>query len=1064
VKQPDPALAATKPETRAGDPTSASSAKALGRYTLRELLGAGGMGEVWSAHDPGLDRVVAIKLVRSDLANARTRARLAREAQALARVNHPNVVAVHEVGADGDQVYFVQELVRGVDLARWLEAAPRTRREVVDVFVQAGRGLAAAHDAGIVHRDFKPSNVLVGDDGRTRVGDFGLARTHRNDDDAEPAVSPTPKSDGVTETGAVVGTPLYMSPEQHLGHAPNAAGDQFSFCVSLYQALFRQLPFAGKTPLDYSLEAVRGEVCAPPRDSDVPAWLRELLLRGLRSGGRTPYASMHELVDELAADHASKRRWRWAVAGAALVAASAGAVVFTIVRSREEVCSGAPEQLATVWNDGAKAAARDAFAATHLPYAPAEWLRVQTALDSYGRAWTTMHTDTCKATRMRGEQSEAVLDLRMSCLAHRLQELDAAATLFGKADAQTVEKAQHVAAALAPVAECADVDALRAVTPSPRDPVVAAKVDAIHVRLASERALVHAGKYKEALPLATALVADARATDYAPVLSDASMELGRLQAELRLDQAAELTMREAFLAAQASGLDANAVRAAGGYAQLIGGDKVQVEEARWWLELARSTLRRRPDRTLESWLTTKAAAVLISAARYDDARAELERGLAIAVNAEVAADQFHDLSIVLQHQGKYEEALAAERKALAERQRVLGPDHPAIAIDRAQIASLLGNIGHYDQAIIETRAALAVNERALGVDHPFALGNRFVIATLMSARGDDREALGEYRRVLEGQQRRLAATDPAIAATHRAIGITLGRLERFDEAIAELGITLALDAKSRDVDDPSMADTRLQLGMTYSKAHRLDEALRELGSALDIYERKLPSHPIVAVVHSELADVLGQRHRFELALDHARRGLAITEKAFGTDHPYVGIARKAIGFVLERWGKYNAALVEFRRALPLLGKQEGGEPAVAEAHMHIGVTLSKLGKHREALQEITTALAGYEKATGPHSSDAANARAELGRALIEAGDYGRAADLLTRAADELAHDQDHALLAAVHFQLARARWEQGNDRAAARALAVEARDVLAKTPDPDSFEEFAEVKKWLASH
>jgi serine/threonine protein kinase len=223
----------------------------VGRYVLLDAVGSGGMGVVYAAYDPELDRKVAIKLLRFDRlgseAGERDRLRLQREAQAIARLSHPNVVHVYDVGTFGDQVFVAMEFVAGRTLRQWAEEEPRPWREVVDRFALAGRGLAAAHAAGLIHRDFKPDNVLLGDDGRVRVVDFGLARPAGQQPAPEGERTPSggTLAHPLTEWGVVVGTPAYMAPEQLRGEASDERSDQLSFCVSLYETLYGERPFPG---------------------------------------------------------------------------------------------------------------------------------------------------------------------------------------------------------------------------------------------------------------------------------------------------------------------------------------------------------------------------------------------------------------------------------------------------------------------------------------------------------------------------------------------------------------------------------------------------------------------------------------------------------------------------------------------------------------------------------------------------------------------------------------------------------------------------------------------------
>ncbi|PCC75646.1 WD40 repeat [Nannocystis exedens] len=352
-------------------PGEAAPAK-IGRFTVLRQIGAGGMSVVYAAYDERLDRRIAVKLLRSG-ESADNQARLLREAQAMARLSHPNVVAVHEVGAWEQQVYVAMEFVRGPNLRDWLQAVPRDIREIREVFVAAGRGLAAAHHAGLVHRDFKPANVLVGDDGRVRVGDFGLVR-HAGDEPADgPAPAPVPAasivqagarvelSTTLTETGAILGTPAYMSPEQHLGRPVDARSDQFSFCVALYEALYGAPPFAGRDLFELAKRVLAGAVSPVPEDSKVPAWLRRAVLRGLAVDPAARWPSIDDLLDELERD--PERSWRTRRTAALVGLAVVGVVVGLVVVARERADAAAQAQRAEAAAERQRRTAEDERAA-----------------------------------------------------------------------------------------------------------------------------------------------------------------------------------------------------------------------------------------------------------------------------------------------------------------------------------------------------------------------------------------------------------------------------------------------------------------------------------------------------------------------------------------------------------------------------------------------------------------------------------------------------------------------------------------------------------------------------
>ena len=275
----------------------------VGRYTVDGKVGQGGMGLVYRATDPQLHRDVALKLVRPDHVSGRGgeqhRARLLREARAMAQLRHPNVVRVYDVGEHDGGVFVAMEFVDGKDGHRWIREEKPAWPRVVGVFRAAGKGLAAAHDAGLVHRDFKPPNILLGEH-RVQVMDFGLARSAEDIRGGKAELeSEDDWSEAVTSDGVVVGTPAYMAPEQFHGAPADARTDQYSFCVSLWEALFRQLPFAGRTAKAMAAAKLNDQLRDPPQEIEVPPQLLALLRRGLSADRDDRYGGMPDVLREL---------------------------------------------------------------------------------------------------------------------------------------------------------------------------------------------------------------------------------------------------------------------------------------------------------------------------------------------------------------------------------------------------------------------------------------------------------------------------------------------------------------------------------------------------------------------------------------------------------------------------------------------------------------------------------------------------------------------------------------------------------------------------------------------
>jgi Protein kinase domain len=348
------------PEQGDAAPAIVPPPASIGRFRIDRQLGAGAMGVVYEAFDPDLQRSVAVKVLRATPGDS-ARNRLLREARAMARLSHPNVVTVHEVGTSGNRDYVATELISGSNLSEWLRATPRSKREIVDAFLAAGRGLAAAHEAGLVHRDFKPHNVLRSDRGRIVVTDFGLARASHEEDEGDlvsavSAVDPGSLDAGLTRTGALIGTPGYMAPEQWAGLDVGAAADQFSFCVALWEALAGQRPFLGNT-----LDELRVQIQHPPEVSDVaekiPRALRHILMRGLSQRPAERYPTMRALIEAI--ETARRRPRRIAAAGLAVAMAiiigSAAIYATRLGSAAEDGCPPPIMTAETVWSPAKRA-------------------------------------------------------------------------------------------------------------------------------------------------------------------------------------------------------------------------------------------------------------------------------------------------------------------------------------------------------------------------------------------------------------------------------------------------------------------------------------------------------------------------------------------------------------------------------------------------------------------------------------------------------------------------------------------------------------------------------------
>ncbi|MCA9634462.1 MAG: serine/threonine protein kinase, partial [Myxococcales bacterium] len=512
----------------------------IDRFVVLRELGAGGMGVVAEAYDPELDRKIAIKLLRGDRSRPESPLRLLREAQALARLSHPNVVQIHDAGIDNGNVFIAMELVPGQTLGAWLRGE-RPWREVVDLFLEVGAGLRAAHEQGLVHRDFKPENVLIGADGRPRVVDFGLAREHR-EAGAPAGASATLLDERLTLSGAIMGTPAYMAPEQWRGEEATALSDVFAFSVALFEGLYGQRPFRAETSAALLHAVVNGEITAPPPTRRVPAWLDAIVRRGLKPAPVDRFPSMDALLAALARDPGKTRRRVLGLAGLVTAVAALGIGIGMSSGGRADPCSGGAELLAEVWGEGPRAAVSDALAAEPL----GEELRdtVVGGLDRYGDAWASAHRGACQA-HLRGERSDALLDRQMSCLERRRRSIRASTEVLRTSEGVAVREAPLIVAKLPPIALCEDLDALGVDVP-PTDPATAAQVAELRGELAELDVLASAGQTDAALAGIAAIRDRALGLGDPSILAEADLHEGRAALAAYAWERASARLRDAL--------------------------------------------------------------------------------------------------------------------------------------------------------------------------------------------------------------------------------------------------------------------------------------------------------------------------------------------------------------------------------------------------------------------------------------------------------------------------------------------------------------------------------------
>ncbi|HEY4186974.1 MAG TPA: serine/threonine-protein kinase [Polyangia bacterium] len=849
----------------------------IGRYLVLSLIGKGGMGEVYAAYDPELDRKVAIKVLRTSaragVDAAEGRGRILREAQALAQLSDPNVVAVYDVGTFDDRVFLAMEFVDGSTLSFWQQAQPRTWQQIVSLYGAAGRGLAAAHRRGLVHRDFKPENAMVGRDGQVRVMDFGLARsadgqtpeTLSAEDKARvsatmtaaplrltssnrpriaelersPGLSASPPErreivfanalpvddpnlefdtrvlakpgngangsdvvtvpDGanvdrtaaasgalnarLTQTGAMMGTPAYMAPEQFAGKIADARSDQFSFCVALYEALYGERPFAGKSLNDLTRNVLAGRVRDAPTTSNIPSWLRKVLLRGLRVARDERHPSMEALLTALARDPPrTRRRWMAASSVAGLIVALTVGLI-QASQDQKMKCRGAETKFAGVWElprpgtplSARKEAIRRAFMATGKRYAAESFSLTMNALDRYVSSWNDMHRDACEATHVRGEQSGDVLDLRMSCLQDRFNEVRALTTVFSDANGDVVGKAAEAVQSLRPLEQCADVATLKSVLRPPDDPDVRRAVADVRMQLADVKALGDAGKLKQARAQVSSVVEASRKTQYDPLVAEALFRTAELEGAAGNFASAVKDYEDAVWLAEATHHDEVAAEAAAELVYVTGYFEDHYAEAERWSRYAGAILRRMgPGHDLAAgWLANNRA-------------------------------------LLDEKQGKFAEALVSAQEAVRIKEHALGGNHFDVAISEDNLASVLFQLGRVDEAVKRSEHALSVLSSALGPDHPRLAYLLSDSADLMIAKGRYQEAKSAAERALDIWNRDLEPGNTMLIYALVPLGRSLTELGEARKAIPILERAIVLGTV-KDPDHMLLGEARFAL-------------------------------------------------------------------------------------------------------------------------------------------------------------------------------------------------------------------------------------------------------------
>ncbi|MEX1368589.1 MAG: serine/threonine-protein kinase [Nannocystaceae bacterium] len=861
------------------------SGQTVGRYMIVQQVGSGGMGVVYAAYDGDLDRRVALKLLQPSRgpATMHNNARMVREAQALARLAHPNVVAVYEVGDFHGRPFVAMEFVNGPTMAEWTRERPRPWRESVAICVQAGRGLAAAHEQGIVHRDFKPHNVILGSDGRARVVDFGLAKGlgDASEHDASGLASSDSLSGALTQTGQFAGTPPYMAPEQFRGEEPDPRTDQYAFCVTLWEMLYGERPFAGRTRAELEQDVCNGVLRDPPR-KDVPAFLRRALYRGLSVRREQRFDSMGSLLDAIDRDPVRTRRMvLGGGAGVTLVAAlSAWAARQTVASATP--CDDGPARLSTAWSGDVEHRLRTAFDAVDAEFAGTSLETVTQQLDDYAERWLTQYRDACEATHVHRTQSAELLDLRMACLDQRRSALAATTSLLADADREAVARSVQVVTALPSAEECARSHSLMERNTAPVGEAAAREAEGLRDRLARASALGLTGRADEGLTQAQSIHARAVELGHGPLRAEASLAVGVLATSAGQPHLALQRLHAAVDDAIASGHDEVLAVAAIKLIHQIGVSMSRYEDAERWARLAAAAVERRGGTgdeaiDLEAGLCSMrsdkgdTAAALphcnafrdMATERYGPEHPTTARALRMLANTHGDAGN-HELAdrlarrglelfrasygtdhpeyptmtsavaVACYGQGRGEACIPLFQDTVEAVARSLGPEHPMIADARNNLATLLSEHGRLDEAKRQAEQALRLRRAQFGDDHPGVGASHRVLATIALQRGARSAALEHADRAVEIMRATRGEVHPDIVAALRTRAPILLIHERIEDALADRRAALEMvTALERPLEQWAPVAFELARDLAEHRPESRDEARRLATRARD---------------------------------------------------------------------------------------------------------------------------------------------------------------------------------------------------------------------------------------
>ena len=979
----------------------------IASFIVEKRLGAGAMGLVYLARDPSLGRPVALKLLASPHADGRQR--LLREAQAAAQLSHPNVVAVHQAGMWEEQVFLVMEYVDGGTLREWLAAAPRTPQQVLDAFTQAGRGLAAAHALGLVHRDFKPDNVLIGQDGRVRVSDFGLVGV--SGDASEISMSGSGASSlemELTRTGALLGTPAYMAPEQFEGARVDARADQFALCVALFEGLYGQRPFGGDTPANLLYAITHGEI-AVPAEPRVPEATHRAIVRGLSSNPLARHASVDALLTALEPPR-HRSHAAGVIAGVGGLAAIAGGVALAVFRPWEGDpadqtsaaavdaeppvdCEAARGQVTKHWNEERREAISAVFDSAGHRKGPEITKAVAQILDTYVESIAGMRVEACTA-RVEEVQSNEEFALRDHCLDDRLGRLDAFLAALEK-DPELLTGATEFAVALDPITACGDLAALRSAPTPVTDEAKIEQLAELRRTWATAALLFESGRYVDAHVVADAGVQAARELDHPPTLVRLLTELIRSKFKLAHPDADDLIFETADLAttlrdrrreAMARILRVNTLmstRDKGVFGPAVSAAQAAIER----LGEPRYAARLDIQRAHIEFLTGNATAAGEIAAEA------LDRALAIEpLPVSIVADAETMLGFAHLQAGSLDEAAAVWSRAEARLMEHFGPEHSdlwPLIHGRGQVAAHRGDLV---DAAEKTMVAAEAFERSHGVQAQ--------LITLYGEIANHRRQLGHIQMARDALLRALEVAQEVHGKGRGEVVPLLQELSNLEWGAQRYPESRAYTERIREIfatgspedaalqrlltmvggKDRALADYDVQLANHWLVEEDWQQAIEAFERARDRYVEMAGTedHAHVAFLESRIGNTYSELDQCDAVLEHLDKAAAIRKTLGSGRDEHAALDEISRASCSMRRGDVAEAHAWLDKAKLTISVLPEGEAAGARGYLQLerARVYKAEGRTDDAQREATAAQATFKALGGLYLGEADKA-AEL---------------------------------------------------------------------------------------